>query len=204
MRRCLLEPVPELELAAKLLDAAADAVLIGRKDLAASLVAQADVPEIGIWVRRLVGATSLDVHRNLRQPESCPKHERDPRRMPTRAGELEIFVRDGWRCRFCDTRVINRAARSVLARLFPTEAHCTGPEFQRHTALYAMAASLDHVVPHSRRGTNERSNFVTACYGCQFGRGQWLLEEVELLDPRERSPRQDGWDGLTRLAKWPV
>ncbi|WP_425342692.1 HNH endonuclease [Piscinibacter koreensis] len=63
-----------------------------------------------------------------------------------------------------------------------------------------MAASLDHVVPHSRGGTHELSNLVTACYCCQFGRGEWTLAESELADPRHREPIVDGWDGLDRLA----
>jgi len=44
MRRCLLEPSPELELAAKLLDAAADALLLGYTALARELIAEAEMP----------------------------------------------------------------------------------------------------------------------------------------------------------------
>ncbi len=65
-----------------------------------------------------------------------------------------------------------------------------------------MASSLDHVVPHGRGGKNEDSNFVTACYCCQFGRGEWTLEEAELEDPRLREPVRDGWDGLSRLVAY--
>lgn len=200
MRRSLLEPIPELELAAKLLDAAADAILSGRMELAAKLIAAADFPEIASYARRLVGKMSAEIHRSTQRPTTVDKSDRDPTRMPAAAAQQVIFVRDGWRCRFCGTKVISRAARSVITRLFPIEAHWTSLEFQRHSALYAMASSLDHVVPHSRRGKNEESNFVTACYCCQFGRGEWLLEEVELADPRDRPPLQDGWDGLARIA----
>jgi len=30
------------------------------------------------------------------------------------------------------------------------------------------------------------SNFVTACYCCQFGRGEWTLEEIEIENPLNR------------------
>ena len=70
----------------------------------------------------------------------------------------------------------------------------------KHSALAALSASLDHVVPHSRGGSNEESNLVTACNACQFGRGQWTLEEVGFIDPREFKPALDAWDGLTRLG----
>ncbi len=75
-------------------------------------------------------------------------------------------------------------------------------EFQRHSSLYAMAVSLDHIIPHSRGGKNELPNFVTACYLCQFGRGNFTLEEVEFNNPLDRAPGVTGWDGLTRLVSF--
>ncbi|WP_425600790.1 HNH endonuclease [Frateuria edaphi] len=200
MRPSLLPPIPELELAAKLLDAAADAVLANRRELAALLIAAADLPEIGVYARRLVGKMSVEVHRVVKRPECLPKGDRDPARMPSLAAQAAIFVRDGWRCRFCGTKVINRSARARLIRSFPDEVHWSAREFERHTALYAMACSLDHVHPHGRGGRNEPDNFVTACYCCQFGRGEWLLAEVELTDPRSPEPVRDSWDGLSRIA----
>jgi 5-methylcytosine-specific restriction endonuclease McrA len=171
-----------------------------RFPLAASLLAQADLPEIMAHALRLVGKLSVDVHRAMRRPRCAAREHRDPMRMPGQQEQNAIFARDGWRCRFCGTKVICKAARSTLIRLFPTEAHWSRSEFKRHSALYAMASSLDHVVPHSREGQSSTDNFVTACYCCQVGRGEWLLEEVDLFDPRSRSPTVDSWDGLTRIA----
>jgi 5-methylcytosine-specific restriction endonuclease McrA len=75
-------------------------------------------------------------------------------------------------------------------------------EYQRHAALYAMASSLDHIVPHGGRGGRlAYDNFVTACYCCQFGRGEWTLEESGLNNPMLRSPVVDAWDGLSRLDR---
>lgn len=47
----------------------------------------------------------------------------------------------------------------------------------------------------------DEPNLVTACNACQFGRGQWTLEEVGFFDPREYPPFLDEWDGLTRLSR---
>lgn len=199
MRASLLPPIPELELAAKLLDGAVEALLTNRRELAGRLIVAADLPEIGAYARRLVGKMSVDVHCVVKRPKCLPKGERDPARMPSLAEQRAIFAQDGWRCRFCGTKVINKAARALLIKLFPGEAHWTSREFERHTALYAMACSLDHVHPHGRGGRNVAENFVTACYCCQFGRGEWLLEEVDLVDPRSRKPVRDTWDGLSRL-----
>lgn len=200
MRHSILVPIPELDLAAKLLDASASAILAGRFPLAASLLAQADLPEIMTYAQRAVGPLSVEVHRMTKRPTCLPHSVRHPTRMPNVIAQRTIFKRDGWRCRFCGTKVICKEARAVIAKAFSIEAHWTSKEYQRHSALYAMASSLDHVVPHGRGGKNEDSNFVTACYCCQFGRGEWTLEEAELEDPRLREPVRDGWDGLSRLV----
>ena len=73
-----------------------------------------------------------------------------------------------------------------------------------HGAFYAMTASIDHVVPHCAGGTNEETNLVTACWSCQFGKERHSLEELGLLDPRDRHPIKDGWDGLERLVRRPL
>ena len=202
MRRSLMSPIPEIELAAKLLDDAANALLANDKDLCASLLHEADMPCIMQYAKRIVGKISQEVHRQTHMPKDVvAKHMRDPARMPTAAIEYEIYSRDGWTCRFCDSKVISKKARAVFIKLFPEETRWHLPEFQKHSALYAMSSSLDHVVPHSRGGKNEIENFVTACYCCQFGRGQWTLEETELEDPRKRPPISGTWDGLTRLEQ---
>ena len=199
MRRCLLEPIPEFDLAAKLLDGAAEALLQGNLELAAQLTAQSDFDEIREQAIRIVGKLSDEVHRQTKRPKTLPKEFRDPTRMPAQLRQYSIFARDGWRCRFCGVKVVSKKARKLLVDCFPVETHWIGPEFERHAALYAMAVSLDHVVPHSQGGKNDDSNFVTACYCCQFGRGEWALAEAELIDPRERDPVVDEWDGLSRL-----
>lgn len=136
MRRCLLAPIPEFQLAAELLDAAADALLQDNSELARKLIAKADYPAIMEHSIKIVGRLSTDVHRQVHRPETLPKPERYPDRMPTMAVQNEIFARDGWRCRFCRIKVISRKSRGVLIRLFPDETHWVSSEFKRHTALY--------------------------------------------------------------------
>lgn len=199
MRRSFLEPIPELGLASKLLDVAADAVLEKRSDLAAQLIVASDFQEIIHYSIRIVGKLSQEVHRQTRRPMVLPKETREMVRMPSEKAQENVFLRDGWRCRFCSTKVISKKARSLLVKTFPNETHWGPNEFSRHSALYSMAASLDHVLPHSRGGNNELDNLVTACFCCQFGRGEWTLEESELYDPRSFEPIVDGWDGLSRI-----
>jgi len=200
MRNCFLPSIPEIDTALDLLSQAADAYLAGDIGCAKSCLVKADMPEIRQFYKRIVGVTNKDVHWQSKQPKDIvPKSNRAKGRMPSAKEQLAIFTKDGWRCRFCGTRVISREARLILIKQFPEETHWVDSEYKRHTALLSQGASLDHVLPHSRGRTDDPKNFVTACYNCQFGRNNWTLEEVGFNDPRDRPPIVDEWDGLTRL-----
>ncbi len=73
----------------------------------------------------------------------------------------------------------------------------------QHAAFQAMWAQYDHILPRARGGNNELSNIVVTCAPCNYGRGNYTLEEVGLVDPRTREPNQSTWDGLERLLHHP-
>ena len=188
-------------MAADLLASAADRLLAGDAPNARQLVAEADMPVIGAYTALVTGAVNPLVHWQSAMPAGAVGLERSAQRMPSSSVERAIYVRDGWRCRYCGTRVIDRSMRARLHRCLPDAARWGARNADKHTALAALSASLDHIVPHSRGGTNDEPNLVTACNACQFGRGQWTLEEVGFFDPREYPPFLDEWDGLTRLSR---
>ena len=189
-----------MEHAADLLDRAVDAYLANNYVVASAFIAEAGLPEIYEYIARITGPIDPAIHWQKSMPKDVlPSHERSTLRMPTAKDEVAIFKRDGWCCRYCGCRVVSKKARSVLIRLFPKEARWGRRNIEKHSGLAALTASLDHVVPHSRGGTNAFSNLVTACGPCQFGRNDWTLEEVGFNDPRDRPPVVDGWDGLTRI-----
>lgn len=72
MRQSLLPPIDELELAAKLLDTAADAILIDRLSLARKLVSDADIPEVSNYAIRVVGKSHQKYIELQRGPRHCP------------------------------------------------------------------------------------------------------------------------------------
>ena len=199
-RRCFMSPIPELSAAADLLDQAADAVLDGDLTLARQLITQADMPLIAAYTAFITGAVNPLVHWQIAMPSESTT-PRSAQRMPSASRERAIYERDGWRCRYCSTCVIDRGMRSWLHKCIPESARWGKRNAEKHSALAALSASLDHVLPHSRGGTNDESNLVTACNACQFGRGQWTLEEVGFADPRQFPPDLNAWDGLTRLAR---
>ena len=200
-RRCFLTPIPELSVAADWLAFAADSLMEDDLAEARQWVSKADMPLIASYTLFITGSVNPLVHWQSTTPSGNGMFERSPQRMPSASDERSVYVRDGWRCRYCSTRVVDRGMRTRLHRCMPDVARWGARNADKHAALAALSASLDHVVPHSRGGTNEESNLVTACNACQFGRGQWTLEEVGFADPRQFPPIQDSWDGLTRLTR---
>jgi len=197
-RRCLHEPLPEHDVAADLLSNAVDAIL--RKDLtqAQEMVRRADLHVLFDHTTLVKGRKDKRIQRKRKVEMPALQVSKIAIRMPSENGKMALFARDLWRCRFCDCRVVPPAVRSAMRAFLPDAIPWSENEGY-HGGFFAMSASVDHVVPHSAGGSNEDENLVTACWACQFGRGAYSLAELGLLDPRERPPVNDGWDGLMRL-----
>jgi 5-methylcytosine-specific restriction endonuclease McrA len=122
------------------------------------------------------------------------------RGVPTKAVARSVYERDGWRCRYCDLQVIDptvlRALGTILAADFPQADADRGT----HPAILLLSASADHVVPRRIGGDNSADNVVTACGTCQYNKGSCTIDELALIDPRERPPAPDGWTGLTEAT----
>ncbi len=109
----------------------------------------------------------------------------------------EVAVRDGWRCRYCGLRLVSRdLIVSINARLGDEFVIDGSVERLMHPAAYLLRYTQDHVVPRSAGGTNEPSNVVAACGTCQYQKGDCTLDELGLMNPFDRPPRVDSWDGL--------
>lgn len=50
-----------------------------------------------------------------------------------------------------------------------------------------------------RCGDNSLENTILTCAPCNFGKMNYTLEELGLVDPRGREGIHGGWDGLERL-----
>lgn len=198
-RRSFLPPIPEFSKAANLLSLAADALLADDLDTCADLLVQADLKPLREFSYLLAGPIKPEIHRQSRNPVFTPVPEEGRPRMPNASRAMEVFARDGFRCRFCESKVIVKDAHRVFATFLPVEARFGSTNDTKHFGLATLTASIDHLVPYSRGGDNSDSNLVTACGPCQYGRNRWTLEEVQILNPFDYPPIVDGWDGLTRL-----
>jgi len=200
-RNCLRPPIPEIEDAARFLDAAVSAHLQGRRDIAEELIRLANNKSIWDWTDSIWGKNSPYVqYRPTPSPlPTLPKEQRVKVRMPTLDERRQIHARDGYHCRFCGIPVIRKEIRQKIAAAYPEALPWGRTNDCQHAAFQAMWAQYDHVLPHARGGNNDIENVVLTCAACNFGRMSYTLDEVGLLDPRDRDPRRSAWDGLERF-----
>ena len=201
LRRSFLPPIPEFSIAADLLSMAADALIAGDLPTCATLLVKSDLRPLREFSYLLAGPINPEIHRQSKNPKfvAIPKANRP--RMPNASQSLEIMMRDGFRCRFCESRVVIKDALRIFAKYLPNEARIGNTNKENHFGLATLTASIDHLLPYSRGGTNEYTNLVTACGPCQYGRNRWTLEEVQIENPLCFPPIIDDWDGLTRILK---
>jgi HNH endonuclease len=208
-RRCLREPIPEILYAARLLDEAVGAHIAGNAGEAARLIRASDIPAIGQWSDSLWGsrANHPDQHHYHRvrkivdAPSLLAKDDRLPVRMPNATEQRQIIARYGWNCSFCGIPVVEKRVRTKLTQLYPEDARWGSTVVSQHWALQAMWLQFDHVLPHSRGGSNDIENIVISCAPCNFGRMNYTLDEVGVIDPRTMIIPSRPWDGLTRFLK---
>lgn len=125
----------------------------------------------------------------------------DPSRRVTRF-EKALFARDGYRCRYCQIRVIPGSIFKRMETLLgKSKFDATSRSNKaRNGVKLTFSAALDHVVPHSRGGRTNPEHLVTACWACNYGKAEYTLAGLGLNDPRDRSPVVDEWHGLTDIS----
>ena len=197
LRRCLREPIDSIEVAARMLDAAVTAHLNGDASEALRLLIASNLNGVRDWTESLWGKGSDFAPRD--PYFSNPPLRSVPERMPDTKTQAALHDRDGYYCRFCGIPVIRKQVRERLRKLYSAAALWGRRNQDQHAALQCMWAQYDHVLPHSRGGTNELLNVVVTCAPCNFGRMQYTLEEAALQNPLTREPRRGPWDGLERL-----
>jgi hypothetical protein len=198
LRTCLCDPAPEIFEAARLLEAAVSAHLRGDTAVAGEYIRQADMPAVRAWTTSLWGPGgpwSRPVYIQSSVP-SLPKAERSANRMPVKAEKDVLLRRDGFHCRFCGIPLIRKEVRALIREAYPQELYWGDLNEGQHAAFQAMWLQYDHIVPHARGGSTDQVNLVLTCAPCNYGRWNFLLDEVGLLDPRERRPIVSAWDGL--------
>jgi hypothetical protein len=203
---CFRRPIAEVLAAAKYLDAAVDAHLLGNTGLAELLIRAADMDEVREWTESLWGKGSPYVKPRIvpGAPPVLAKDKRIVERMPDGVALMKIHDRDGYHCRFCGVPVIRKEVRTLLSKCYPNALRWERTNLGQHAAFQAMWAQYDHVLAHARGGDNSIENTILTCAPCNFGKMNYTLEELNLIDPRSRPRLSSSWDGLERLLTSPV
>ena len=114
--------------------------------------------------------------------------------------EFEVLIRDRFRCRYCQIRLVHERQFGAFEELVGNEAFPNGgTNRSRHGIRLIMRATFDHVVPVSHDSDEDKNvleNVVASCWSCNFGKSYFTVEELGLELPRE-SMFQDDWDGFT-------
>jgi hypothetical protein len=109
---------------------------------------------------------------------------------------LTAFVRDGFIDRYCDARLVCVAALRLISKRLPDQF-----PFQTnwrtdacHFAFWELVPTLDHILPVSRGGADDESNWATTSMLRNLAKANFTLDELgwSLCSPGDMKD----WDGL--------
>jgi len=146
--------------------------------------------EHGLWAGELRVATL--------GTKTMPKYSGllDAKKDPPPSMVDAVFVRDGYRCRYCHTPVVSGELLKAVHALMGNDSFPRGSTNRSNSGiLRCFTAVADHVVPHSRGGATNLENLVTACGPCNYAKTHYTLQQLGLQDPRLR-PAPSGWTPL--------
>ncbi len=196
-KRCFREPILEIFDVVRYLDAAVSAHLSGNVKVAEDLFLLANNKKVKDWLGSVWGKNSPYVKINKKpflhiQPKA-------KNRMPNAHMKRELLKRDGYHCRFCGIPVIRAEVRKFLYKIYSKVIPWEGTVATQHAGFECLWLQYDHVVPHSAGGKNNLDNLVITCAACNYGKMDYTLDELGLLDPRDYPPVKSTWDGLERV-----
>ncbi len=113
---------------------------------------------------------------------------------------ITVFKRDAWTCRYCNSAVFFTPTLKLLDSLNPGHGyyHPNGKTGAVLDIFQWKWATIDHVIPVSRGGQNNLTNYVTACWKCNLTLNDKLedKDKTQLLNSINKSM---GWDGFSGL-----
>ncbi|HFB65723.1 MAG TPA: HNH endonuclease [Aeromonadales bacterium] len=111
--------------------------------------------------------------------------------------KTKIFIRDGFIDRYSGDKMIFPPVLRLMSKLMPKEFpfHKNWKTTECHMAYWQLLPTIDHVVPVSRGGKDQESNWVCTSQLRNSAKSNWLLKELGwyLHEPGDIKE----WDGLT-------
>lgn len=107
-----------------------------------------------------------------------------------------LFIRDGFIDRYTGERLIFPPVLRVLFSALPAEFpyHPNWKTDLTHPSYWEIGASVDHLIPVTRGGADDESNWMTTSMARNFAKSNWTLKELgwSLYPAGDLS----NWDGL--------
>ena len=107
-----------------------------------------------------------------------------------------VFVRDGFLDRYTGERLIFPPVLRILSGVLPNDFpfHPNWKTDVTHPSYWEVGATVDHLVPVSRGGPDDESNWVTTSMARNSAKMNWTLEDLgwALQPPGDFRD----WDGL--------
>lgn len=120
----------------------------------------------------------------------------NPGRRYTDHQKTEVFLSDGFVDRYSGERLVFPPVLRLLSNLMPEEFpfHKNWKMSECHLAYWQLLPTIDHVVPVSRGGADDYTNWVCTSQMRNSIKSNWLLEEIgwQLHPPGNLTE----WDGL--------
>ncbi|KAA3596225.1 MAG: HNH endonuclease [Calditrichaeota bacterium] len=114
----------------------------------------------------------------------------------TKKQMIRVFLRDGFIDRYSGERLIFPPVLRLISNQIPKEFpyHPYWKMSECHIAYWQLSPTIDHIVPISRGGIDEESNWVCTSQLKNSAKSNWLLEELgwELY----KSGNLEEWDGM--------
>lgn len=119
-----------------------------------------------------------------------------------RYGEYQktlIFLRDGFVDRYSGEKMVFPPVLRLMSHLMPNEFpfHRNWKMAECHLTYWQLLPTVDHIVPVSRGGRDEESNWVSTSQLRNSAKSNWLLEELGWQVHKPGNLKE--WDGM---VKW--
>ncbi len=169
---------------------------------ARSLVSSIDDAPIVDWFDRIAQNVGKIRVQYVGQDPKRPERLHPVKRKMGVARIRSLAERGGWRCGYCGIRVIEprvlRKAQNLLGKsVFPSRT-TGGSNRDYHGVWLLTALTLDHIEPLCSSGDDSDGNLVAACWGCNFGKYHYTLEQLDLRWPQQLNSSKNSWRGLTQ------
>jgi hypothetical protein len=113
--------------------------------------------------------------------------------------KTKIFLRDGFIDRYSGGKMVFPPVLRLLSSLMPDEFpfHKNWKMSECHLAYWQLLPTVDHIIPVSRGGVDDESNWVCTSQLRNSVKSNWSLEELGWT--LHKAGTLDAWDGL---VKW--